>query len=58
MNRISTIAVKEVTVKGYEVVETKMVSLDNEIIELLYSLSIHRSCIQKNIDQLKEGAKS
>jgi len=29
MNRISTIVVKEVTVKGYEVVETKMVALDN-----------------------------
>ena len=29
MNRISTIVVKEVTVKGYEVVETKMVAFDN-----------------------------
>lgn len=29
INRISTIVVKEVTVKGYEVVESKMVALDN-----------------------------
>ena len=29
MNRISSIVVKEVTISGYEVSETKMVQLDN-----------------------------
>ena len=29
MNRISSIVVKEVTISGYEIAETKMVQLDN-----------------------------
>ena len=29
MNRVSSIVVKEVTISGYEIAETKMVQLDN-----------------------------
>ena len=56
MNRISTIVVKEVTVKGYEVVETKMVSLDNGNYRTFILLKYPIGLAYKNyIDQLKES---
>lgn len=56
MNRISTIVVKEVTVKGYEVVETKMVSLDNGNYRTFILLKYQIGLAYKNyIDQLKKS---
>lgn len=56
MNRISTIVVKEVTVKGYEVVETKMVSLDNGNYRTFILLKYPIGLAYKNyIDQLKKS---
>ncbi len=56
MNRISTIVVKEVTVKGYEVVETKMVSLDNGNYRTFILLKYPIGLAYKNyINQLKES---
>ena len=64
MNRISTIVVKEVTVKGYEVVETKMVALDNgnyrTFILLKYPVVLaYKNYIEelKNSDLLKADLK-
>ena len=56
MNRISTIVVKEGTVKGYEVVETKMVSLDNGNYRTFILLKYQIGLAYKNyIDQLKKS---
>jgi hypothetical protein len=56
MNRISTIVVKEVTVKGYEIVETKMVSLDNGNYRTFILLKYQIGLAYKNyIDQLKKS---
>ncbi len=56
MNRISTIVVKEVTVKGYEVIETKMVSLDNGNYRTFILLKYQIGLAYKNyIDQLKKS---
>jgi hypothetical protein len=56
MNRISTIVVKEVTVKGYEIVETKMVSLDNGNYRTFILLKYQIGLAYKNyIDQLKNS---
>ena len=56
MNRRSTIVVKEVTVKGYEVIETKMVSLDNGNYRTFILLKYQIGLAYKNyIDQLKKS---
>ena len=56
MNRISTIVVKEVTVKGYEVVETKMVSLDNGNYRTFILLKYPIGLAYRNyIDQLQKS---
>ncbi len=56
INRISTIVVKEVTVKGYEVVETKMVALDNGNYRTFILLKYPVGLAYKNyIEELKKS---